>query len=195
LFNCTSTKIYKNSSFLMFHMRKIQETKCFTYLAPFRPFLGKFGQNSAPDLYSRLHFYSALLSFEAEESANWKHCSSSLPPYPPSNIPENYPVVIFCFYISTKTTLKEKNAKSPTCPHHLPLSSKLFSRHINFTMKRAHAMLRAATQIISRKAARSFIYPRGHESFRETRTSVFYGYLCVNRAIRGNFYNARDAKK
>ncbi len=43
----------------MFRMEKIQDTKHFKYWAPFRPFLGKFGQNSAADLYGRLRFYSA----------------------------------------------------------------------------------------------------------------------------------------
>jgi hypothetical protein len=49
----------------MFRMGKIQETKCFNYLAPFRPFLRTFGQNSAPDctLYSCLHFFSAPFEF------------------------------------------------------------------------------------------------------------------------------------
>jgi hypothetical protein len=44
-------------------MGKIQETKCFKYLAPFWPFLAKFGQNSATDLYSCLYFYSAPFEF------------------------------------------------------------------------------------------------------------------------------------
>ncbi len=35
---------------VMFPTGKIQETKHFKYLAPFRPFLGKFGQISAADL-------------------------------------------------------------------------------------------------------------------------------------------------
>jgi hypothetical protein len=46
----------------MFHMGKIQDTKHFKYSAPFRPFLGKFGKDSAVDLYGRLHFYSAPLN-------------------------------------------------------------------------------------------------------------------------------------
>jgi hypothetical protein len=62
----------------MFHMGKIQETKCFKYSAPFRPFLGKFGQNYATDLYSRLHFSRPLLSFAAEESASWEHWAGVL---------------------------------------------------------------------------------------------------------------------
>jgi hypothetical protein len=80
----------------MFHLGKIQETKHFSILAPFRPFLGKLGKNSATYLYSRLHFYSAPLSYVAEESASWEHChchlaeqlqeqlGGSLPPPPPT---------------------------------------------------------------------------------------------------------------
>ncbi len=65
----TSTKTCENSRFLMFHIGKILKTKHLK----FRSFLGKLCQNSATDLYGRLHFYSALLSYAAEESASWKH--------------------------------------------------------------------------------------------------------------------------
>jgi hypothetical protein len=162
----------------MFHMGKIQETKCFKYSAPFRPFLGKFCQNSAPDLYSRLHFYSAPFEFCGRRIGQLE--TLSFFPTPASTIKYTWKLTCrnLLFLYFHKNYPKRKNAKSSTCPPHLPLSSKLFSRHINFTMKRAHAMLRAATQIISRKAARSFIYPRGmsHSGKQE---QVFFTVICV----------------
>jgi hypothetical protein len=39
----------------------MQDTKKFINLAPFQPFLGKFGQNSATDLLGHLQFYLTLL--------------------------------------------------------------------------------------------------------------------------------------
>jgi hypothetical protein len=49
----------KIPGFQCFHMEKIKETKHLKNLAPFRPFLGKSGQNWAADLSGRLYFYAA----------------------------------------------------------------------------------------------------------------------------------------
>jgi hypothetical protein len=48
------------SGFQCFHMGKTKETKCFKNSAPFRPFLGKSGLNSAADLSCRLIFIRPL---------------------------------------------------------------------------------------------------------------------------------------
>jgi len=120
--NHTSTKICENSRFFYVSYGKNTGNKMFQIFGPFLAISGKirpkFCHRYVHCTLAAYIFTRPLLSFAAEESANWKHCPSSLPPYPPpSNIPENYPVVIFCFYISTKTTLKEKMQKA--LPVHL----------------------------------------------------------------------------
>jgi hypothetical protein len=45
--------------------------------APFWPFLGKSGQNSAADLSGGTYFYTALLYYAAELLASWQHYESA----------------------------------------------------------------------------------------------------------------------
>jgi hypothetical protein len=50
-------------------------------LSEFGPFWENLAKISAADLSGRIYFYSALLSFAAEESASWEYCSSLPSPW------------------------------------------------------------------------------------------------------------------